>query len=458
RATDATRAYWNVHVPGVTVSAADMVLDASIIGDVAPGGDDDGSLEAGETAWLTLTLEDAGPIGLEGVSGALSTSDAYVVVTDSEGEFGDIAGSGGTGTSSANSFRVNVSPTVPPGHEVSFTLAVTGDADTYTHTQNIDINVTIGGDPSAGPSGPDAYGYHAYDTSDGWTGQAPVYDWVEISGVGNVMSLIDGDAATTTISLPFTFRYYGTDYTNISVCSNGFLALGSEDYRFGDNSGIPDNHGPEAMVAPFWEDLNPAEDGDIYEYFDSANHRWICQFDAVAHYGGGNLETFEVILYDPAFYPVPSGDGDIVLQYQTVAFPYSCTVGIENPGATTGIQYLYNSTYDPSAAAIVSGEAVRFTMHGPDVPPQWLVIDSSTIDDSASGNGDGLAQPREEIDIIVTLQNLGSGDATSVTGTLTTSDPDVTIDDGSGSFGNIAPLGFGDNSASPFRVTIAESP
>ncbi|MCK4409021.1 MAG: hypothetical protein KAW67_02990, partial [Candidatus Eisenbacteria sp.] len=50
RATDATRAYWNVHVPGVTVSAADMVLDASIIGDVAPGGDDDGSLEAGETA------------------------------------------------------------------------------------------------------------------------------------------------------------------------------------------------------------------------------------------------------------------------------------------------------------------------------------------------------------------------------------------------------------------------
>jgi hypothetical protein len=458
RATDAGRAYWNMSVPGVTVSAADLALNSSVIDDPAPGGDGDASLEAGETAWLVVTLENAGPVDLEGVSGVLSTSDAFVAVTDADGDFGDIAGSGGTGSSSGNSFRVSVSPTVPPGHEVSFTLAVTGDADTYTHTQSVALAVTIGGDPSGGPSGPDAYGYYAYDTGDVWTGQAPVYNWVEIVGVGNVMSAIDHDAATTTISLPFTFRYYGTDYTNISVCSNGFVALGNEDYRFGDNSGIPDTHGPEAMVAPFWMDLDPTAGGAIYEYFDSANHRWICQFDAVAHNGGGNLETFEVILYDPAVYPTPSGNGDIVLQYQTVAFPYSCTVGIENPTETTGIQYLYNSTYDPAAAAIVSGQAVRFTMHGPDAPPQWLVIDGSVIDDTAGGNGDGLAQPLETIEIVVTLENLGSGDATSVTGTLTTSDPDVTINDGSGSFGNIASLSFGDNSASPFRVTIAESP
>jgi hypothetical protein len=458
RATDAGRAYWNMSVPGVTVSAADLALNSSVIDDPAPGGDGDASLEAGETAWLVVTLENAGPVDLEGVSGVLSTSDAFVAVTDADGDFGDIAGSGGTGSSSGNSFRVSVSPTVPPGHEVSFTLAVTGDADTYTHTQSVGLTVTIGGDPSGGPSGPDAYGYYAYDTGDVWTGQAPVYNWVEIVGVGNVMSAIDHDAATTTISLPFTFRYYGTDYTNISVCSNGFVALGNEDYRFGDNSGIPDTHGPEAMVAPFWMDLDPTAGGAIYEYFDSANHRWICQFDAVAHNGGGNLETFEVILYDPAFYPTSSGNGDIVLQYQTVAFPYSCTVGIENPTETTGIQYLYNSTYDPSAAPIVSGQAVRFTVHGPDAPPQWLVIDGSVIDDTAGGNGDGLAQPLETIEIVVTLENLGSGNATSVTGTLTTSDPDVTINDGSGSFGNIASLSFGDNSASPFRVTIAESP
>jgi len=458
RATDGSRAFWNVSVPGVTVSAADLVLDSSVIDDPAPGGDGDATLEAGETAWLIVTLENVGAVGLEGVSGVLSTSDAYVAVTDAYGDFGDIAGSGGTGSSSGNSFRVNVSPTVPPGHEVDFTLAVAGDADTYTHTQSVGLAVTVSGDPSGGPSGPDAYGYYAYDTGDGWTGQAPVYDWFEIAGLGNEITAIDADAAVTTLSLPFTFRYYGTDYTSISVCSNGFVALGAEDYRFGDNSGIPDEHGPEAMIAPFWDDLNPAEGGDVHEYFDSANHRWICQFDAVAHYGGGNLETFEVILYDPAFYPTPSGNGDIVLQYQTVAFPYSCTVGIENPTETTGIQYLYNSAYNPSAAPIVSGEAVRFTVHGPDAPPQWLVIDGSVIDDSTGGNGDGLAQPQEEIDIIVTLANLGTELANEVTGTITTSDPDVTIDAGSASFGSIAASSTGDNSASPFRVTIGDSP
>jgi hypothetical protein len=281
---------------------------------------------------------------------------------------------------------------------------------------------------------------------------------MEISSLGNTITAIDADAATATISLPFTFRYYGTDYTNISICSNGFLAPGTEDYRFGDNSGIPDTHGPEAMIAPFWMDLDPSAGGDVYEYFDSANHRWICQFDAVAHYGGGNLETFEVILYDPAFYPVPSGNGDIVIQYETVAFPYQCTVGIENPAETTGIQYLYNSTYDPSAAAIASGQALRFTMQGPDAPPQWLVIDSSSIDDTAGGDGDGFAEPLEEIEIILTLENLGTALANGVTGTITTSDPDVIIDDGSSTFGNIPASGTADNSSSPFRVTIAASP
>jgi hypothetical protein len=457
-ATDATRAQWNVSVPGVTVSAAQLAFGTITVDDVAPGGDGDGALETGETAWLNIQLVNNGPVDLVEVAGTLSTADAFVAVTDADGEFGDIAGSGGTGSSSVNSFRVNVSPTAPPGHEVTFTLDVEGDGGTYTHSQSGGFSKTVGGDPSSGPSGPCAYGYYAYDTGDGWTGQAPTYDWVEITGVGNEMTAIDADAAVTTISLPFTFRYYGVDYTQISVCSNGFLAFGTEDYRFGDNSGIPDSHGPEAMLAPFWMDLDPTAGGAIYEYYDSASNRWICQFDAVQHYGGGNAETFEVILLDPVHYPTASGNGDIIFQYQVVPFPYQCTVGIENPAETTGIQYLYNSSYDPSAAAIAAGQAIRFTTTPPDAPPQWLVIDGSSVDDSVGGDNDGVAEPLETIDLIVSLENLGTGTATSVTGTLTTADPDVTIDDGSADFGDILAGTTGDNSASPFVVTIAGSP
>jgi hypothetical protein len=458
QASDSSRLNWNVVVPGVTVVAADLGMTTVVVDDAAPGGDGDGTLEVGETAWLVLTVENTGPIGLLDVAGTLSGTDAYVVVTDPAGEFGDVTGSGGTATASANAFRVSVSPTAPPGHVASLTLTVEGDGDTYTHTEALGFDVTVGGDVSDGPCGPDAYGYYAYDSGDTWTGQAPVYDWAEITTVGTEMTVIDQDAAITTISLPFTFRYYGVDYTQISVCSNGFLALGDSDYRFGDNSRIPNAHGPAAMVAPFWMDLDPTAGGAIFQYYDSANHRWICQFDAVEHYNGGNAETFEVILYDPLYYPTADGNGNIVFQYQTVAFPWNCTVGIENPSQTIGIEYLYNAVYDPAAAALANGQAIKFTTEGPDAPAQWLVIDDSSIDDTGGGDGDGIAEPGEMIEVYVTLENLGGSTATSVTGTLTTSDLDVVINDGSAVFGNISAGATGDNAASPFRVTIDSSP
>ena len=455
-ATDSGRGEWNVAVPGLTIAAAELGMGSAVISDAAPGGDNDGVLEPGETAWLTLTLENAGPIGLTDVAGVLSPVDSYVAVTDGERDLGDIAGSGGL--SAATSFRVSASPNAPPGQAAKFTLAASGDAPTYTHSQDLEVTVTLGGDASSGPCGPDNFGYYAYDSTDTWTGQAPTYDWVELVGTGTELTAIDGDAVTQTYSLPFTFRYYGVDYTDISICSNGFVALGTESYRFGDNSGIPSTHGPARMVAMFWDDLNPAEGGAIYSWYDSANHRWVCQFDAVVHYGGSNPETFEVILYDPTYHPTGSGNGIIVIQYQTVSFPYSMTMGIENASQTDGIQYLYDSTYDPAAAAVASGLAVKFTTQPPSAPPRWLVVDGTTVDDSTGGDGDGAAEPLEDIELIVTLDNLGTATAHTVTGTLTTSDTDVTITDGTASFGDIVASGAADNSASPFRVSIAAAP
>ena len=58
-------------------------------------------------------------------------------------------------------------------------------------------------------------------------------------------------------------EYYDEVYTTVSVNSNGFLAMGTCDYRFGDNSSIPDGHGPPAMIAPFWDDLDPSAGGDL---------------------------------------------------------------------------------------------------------------------------------------------------------------------------------------------------
>jgi hypothetical protein len=56
------------------------------------------------------------------------------------------------------------------------------------------------------------------------------------------------------------------------------------------------------------------------------------------------------------------------------------------------------------------------------------------------------------------VDNNGSATASAVTGTLSTSDPDVTIVDGSASFGDVPGGGSASNSGSPFVVTIAADP
>ncbi len=455
---DDVRGAWMILVPDVTVSAADLNIASVTVDDGGAGGDGDGVLEAGETAWLNVTFDNDGALGVTGVTGQLSTSDAYLVVTDDDGTFGDI-GAGGSGTNAANSYRVSVSPAVPPAHEFDLVIDAVGEAATYTHDEMVSFSLTAGGAATQGPTGPDSYGYYAYDDTDTWTGQAPVYSWIEITAVGSIITdITNSDAATATLALPFTFKYYGTNYTQISVCSNGFISLGVEDYRFGDNSAIPNTHGPDAMLAPFWDDLDPSDAGDIYEYYDSANHRYIVQFDANVHYGGTNPETFEVILYDPAYMPTATGDGVIAFQYQTVGTASSATIGIESPAQNDGIQYVYNGSHDANGATISNGRAVKFTTQGPDQSDVWLAVDGQVIDDASGGNGDGLAQPSEVFDLILTIANGGTGSASTVTGTLTTSDPDVTIEDGTASFGSIPSSGTATNTASPFVVRVRPAP
>jgi len=455
---DDMRGAWTILIPNVTVSAADLNVAGVTVDDSGSGGDNDGVLEAGETAWINIALDNDGALGVTGVIGQLTSGDAYIAITDGDAAFGDV-GAGGSGTNTANSFRVSVSPMIPPAHLIGFDLDVTGEAATYTHNEAMEFSIPAGGAATQSPTGPDSYGYYAYDDTDTWTGHAPVYDWTEITTIGSIISdITNADAATTTLTLPFTFTYYGTDYTQVSVCSNGFISLGVEDYRFGDNSSIPNTHGPDAMLAPFWDDLDPSSGGDIYEYNDTANHRYIVQFDANVHYGDGNPETFEVILYDPAYYPTASGNGVIVFQYQTVGTTSSATIGIENPAQTDGIQYVYNGAHDVNGATITNGRAVKFTTQAPTQSDVWLAVDGQTIDDSSGGNGDGVAQPSEVFDLILTIANGGAGNASGVTGTLTTSDPDITIEDGTASFGTIPGSGSATNAASPFVVRVAAAP
>lgn len=457
--------FWTWDAPDDSVVTADIVYESHIIDDPPPGGNNNGELNPGETAHIIVTLHNSGPSGLSDVNTVLRTNDPWVLfVTDSLGSFGDIP-AGSSSNNDVNHVSVSVYLSAPVGYQVRFSLWITGDGSTYVYEDTSNFSVIIGEPTIAAPTGPDEYGYWAYDDTDTLYGYAPLYSWFEIAppGPGSLITAITNtDGGMVTLDLPFTFKYYDTTYDSISVCSNGFLKLGSTSDTTGTgyNSSIPNDSGPKRMVAPFWDDLKADQYGDIYEYSDSTVY--IIEFDSVNHRGlnpsYAKYETFQVILYNPDSYPTPTGDGEIVFLYQTVDAWDSNTVGIEDHTETIGIQWLYNNNYAPTAAPLVADRAIRFTTCVPitDSMP-WVYVWNYMINDSMSGDSNGIPDPGETVDIIVYLANGGDSSANNVEATLQSSDPDITILDSFASFGDMPPGWQANNDSAPYSFEVVSA-
>jgi hypothetical protein len=214
------------------------------------------------------------------------------------------------------------------------------------------------------PTGPDQYGYYAYENLD-YSELAPDYDWIEIdpnAGGSGTLIVMTQDDETQYFALPFDFTYYGISYDSVSVCGNGWLAMGHVDTADYSNSPIPSLDGPEAMIAPFWEDLSPQNGGTMSYAYLSQEHIWVVEWhDAPQFLPANTFESFQIVLYDPQYWQTPTGDGEIMFQYTRVSDPTTITVGIENETETDGLQLLFDNAYAPSAATLEAGRAILLT-------------------------------------------------------------------------------------------------
>jgi hypothetical protein len=158
-------------------------------------------------------------------------------------------------------------------------------------------------------------------------------------------------------------------YTALAVCSNGWVALGTETSTNYTNVGLPNASAPAKAVFGVWDDLNPgaAGPGEVYYYSDAVNHRFVVEWFRVQHYGSTATENFEILLYDPAYYPTPTGDGEIIVQYRNAMQEADNTVGIQNSVRTVGIQYYLDGTYHTLGVPITDTFAVKFTPIRPTV-------------------------------------------------------------------------------------------
>ena len=289
--------------------------------------------------------------------------------------------------------------TVNPGQSTQFTANITVPSNVWEgrnlplrfeasnstgYTSNCFYAVTVGTPGTNDPTGPDEYGYFAYDSTDEGHAQRPTYNWVEIDprdgGQGQVY-LIQDDGSKT-VSLPFNFRFYGVDYNSITMCSNGWISFIPSDMTDFYNCYIPAALGPYTMVAGYWDDLKGRKvetspgvfsynDMRVCYWYDAANNRYIVQWnDAYNQYTiddlvNPSLEKFQIILY-----PRAGADGDIVVQYHTIDNPGTttnyCTVGIEDHTQMRGLTYTHGNTYPVTASTLTAGLAVKFTTVAPD--------------------------------------------------------------------------------------------
>jgi hypothetical protein len=187
--------------------------------------------------------------------------------------------------------------------------------------------------------GPDSGGYSGTD--------ATVYSFVDIAGgSGGARILAGADDGTATLTLPFTFQFYGQGYTLVCVSSNGAVyfvpsdaaCVGLNDFANTDLSvvGPPNDH---PAVLPLWSDLTFQVAGAGAVYYQtlgaSPNRRFVVQWTDAYPQGSQNPVTFQAILSE--------GSHAILFQYKTVNLGSGnratnggeATVGIRNTQALT---------------------------------------------------------------------------------------------------------------------------
>lgn len=321
-------------------------------------GNTNGIPEPGEAVSLQITLINAGSYPATGISADMTTDNPYLTITQNSSTYPDLDIQQ-TGVC-LQPYTLQISTSCPQETWVTVELHIIADGG---YQRDVPIGFLVG-DMRFDPSGPDLYGYYAYDMHDG--AFAPDYNWIEIApmagGPGTELELLNYDAET--IPIPFDFQFYGTTYNQVTVCSHGWLSFGETTIFIPVNRAIPDSLAPpDGFVAVFWDELIPESGGQICYYHDATNNQFVVEWYQIPHVQNpDSVETFQIILLDPSHYPTTTGDGEIIVNYQSLSEAIDgCTFGIEAPSGTYGIQYLYNGLYHTQAMPIEDFTSIKYT-------------------------------------------------------------------------------------------------
>lgn len=309
---------------------------------ITPAVHDFGSVAVGTTVHQVFTLSNAGAGELVISSISLSNAVPNYALDDSNVYPLTLTGTPVTVT-------VVYHPSGAGTHLTTLTIVdnlAKANHDVMISGTGIDYNYG-GGDAST-----TAGGYYFANNISFDAPSSPSYSWVNET-TNSVTDVTDqDDTVWGPFPIGFAFNYYGVNYSDVYVSSNGFISFTS-DSSYWSNQSIPLADSPNNLIALFWDDL---------EYFAGTSNL----------YYGGNGSTFTITFdhfgrtgtsYDPltsvTAQAILYADGRIKLQYNDITgsltSDHTATIGIENADGSKGIQYNKDGVGGPIAAGFKAG-------------------------------------------------------------------------------------------------------
>ena len=152
-----------------------------------------------------------------------------------------------------------------------------------------------------------------------------------VAGSGTPLFLSD-DMTTGALPIGFNFNFYGNNYTDFYLSSNGFVAFTPEPNGCCSGQFLPDANQPNNLIAFHWEDIYPPAGGNI-DYFTTGiapNRQLVVNFIGVPHYSSGNPVTSQLVL----------NESSNIIEIHTTAMPSdggAHTMGIEDAFGTQAV-------------------------------------------------------------------------------------------------------------------------
>ncbi len=191
----------------------------------------------------------------------------------------------------------------------------------------------------------------------------------DIADVGT--EILQADDTNVNVPIGFTFNFFGTDYTDAFIGSNGYVSFGAGFNTFF-NTAIPSVAIPNNAAYALWDDFNFAASPGAKCYHATlgtagVDLRFVAQWTNVPQFAADpavSFNTFQAILYE---------NGNIEYRYGAVdGFPTGdATIGIENADGTVAVSAdgdtigtggnSYDATFTPGSSNCVGGCASDIT-------------------------------------------------------------------------------------------------